>query len=66
MKQVAQNSKSGELSVLDVPAPGLCRPFAAAVRTGAAVPIAFESLVATTSATIAVGDRLASGRPEPV
>jgi hypothetical protein len=65
MKQVVQNYKSSELSVLDVPAPG-CRPFAAAVRTGAAVPIAFESLVATTSATIAVGDRLASGRPEPV
>ncbi len=30
----------------------------------APMPIAFESLVATTSATIAVADSLASGRPE--
>jgi hypothetical protein len=92
MKQVAQNDKTGELSVLDVRAPG-CRPGgvlvgaaathkkvvnrldsctpketldAAAVRTGAAMLIAFESLVAATSVTIAVGDSLASGRPEPV
>ena len=40
--------------------------FAEAVRTGAAMPIAFESLVATTSATIAVASSLASGRPERV
>ena len=40
--------------------------FAEAVRTGAPMPIAFESLVATTSATIAVADSLASGRPERV
>ena len=40
--------------------------FAEAVRTGAQMPIALESLVATTSATIAVADSLASGRPERV
>ena len=40
--------------------------FAEAVRTGAPMPISLESLVATTSATIAVGDSLASGRPERV
>jgi len=40
--------------------------FAQAVRTGAPMPIAFESLVTTTSATMAVTDSLASGRREPV
>ena len=40
--------------------------FAEAVRTGVPMPITFESLVATTSATIAVADSLASGRPERV
>ena len=40
--------------------------FAEAVRTGAPMPIAFESLVTTTSATMAVTDSLASGRREPV
>jgi hypothetical protein len=30
------------------------------------MPIAFESLVATTQATIAVGQSLASGKPERV
>ena len=40
--------------------------FVEAVRTGAPIPIPFESLVATTSATIAVGASLASGRPERV
>ena len=40
--------------------------FAEAVRTGGPMPIAFESLVATTSATIAVADSLASSRPERV
>jgi predicted dehydrogenase/threonine dehydrogenase-like Zn-dependent dehydrogenase len=39
--------------------------FVEAVRTGAAMPISLESLVATTRATIAVGQSLASGRPEP-
>jgi predicted dehydrogenase/threonine dehydrogenase-like Zn-dependent dehydrogenase len=38
--------------------------FAQAVRTGDPMPIALESLLATTSATIAVADSLASGRPE--
>lgn len=37
-----------------------------AVRTGAPMPISVESLVATTRATIAVGESLRSGRPEPV
>ena len=40
--------------------------FVEAVRTGAPMPIALESLVATTSATIAVAESLASGRPERV
>jgi predicted dehydrogenase/threonine dehydrogenase-like Zn-dependent dehydrogenase len=38
--------------------------FAEAVRTGAPMPITFESLVATTSTTIAVAASLASGCPE--
>jgi predicted dehydrogenase/threonine dehydrogenase-like Zn-dependent dehydrogenase len=40
--------------------------FVEACRTGAPMPIAFESLVATTRATIAVGESLSSGRPEQV
>jgi hypothetical protein len=40
--------------------------FAEAVRTGAPLPIVFESLVATTSVTIAVADSLASGQLERV
>jgi predicted dehydrogenase/threonine dehydrogenase-like Zn-dependent dehydrogenase len=40
--------------------------FVAACRTGGPMPIAFESLVATTQATIAVGQSLASGKPERV
>ncbi len=35
-------------------------------RTGAPMPISFESLVATTRATIAVGESLSSGHPERV
>lgn len=37
--------------------------FVEAVRLGAAMPIGLESLVATTRATIAVGESLACGRP---
>jgi predicted dehydrogenase len=37
--------------------------FLEAVRLGAAMPIALDSLVATTRATIAVGESLVSGRP---
>jgi predicted dehydrogenase/threonine dehydrogenase-like Zn-dependent dehydrogenase len=40
--------------------------FAEAVRTGAPMPIGIESLLATTRATIAVGESLLSGRPERV
>jgi predicted dehydrogenase/threonine dehydrogenase-like Zn-dependent dehydrogenase len=40
--------------------------FVEASRTGAPMPISFESLVATTSATIAVTRSLSSGRPEQV
>jgi predicted dehydrogenase/threonine dehydrogenase-like Zn-dependent dehydrogenase len=40
--------------------------FTEAVRTGGPMPIALESLVATTSATLAVTASLASGRPERV
>jgi len=40
--------------------------FVEACRTGAPMPIAVASLVATTGATIAVADSLASGRPERV
>ena len=37
--------------------------FIEAVRTGSALPIGFESLVATTRATLAVGESLTTGRP---
>ena len=40
--------------------------FVEASRTGAPMCIPFESLVATTRATIAVGESLSSGRPERV
>jgi predicted dehydrogenase/threonine dehydrogenase-like Zn-dependent dehydrogenase len=40
--------------------------FVEAVRTGAPMPVAIDSLLATTRATIAVGESLLSGRPEPV
>jgi predicted dehydrogenase/threonine dehydrogenase-like Zn-dependent dehydrogenase len=39
--------------------------FVEAVRTGGPMPIGIESLLATTRATIAVGESLLSGRPEP-
>jgi hypothetical protein len=38
----------------------------AAVRSGGPMPIELASLVATTKATIAVGESLASGTPEQV
>ena len=44
----------------------LVAQFAEACRTGGPMPIALESLLATTRATIAVGESLASGRPERV
>jgi hypothetical protein len=40
--------------------------FVEAVRTGAPMPISVESLLATTRATIAVGESLLSGCPERV
>ncbi|MGW7685862.1 bi-domain-containing oxidoreductase [Kribbella sp. NPDC054772] len=40
--------------------------FVAAVKSGGPMPISFDSLVATTRATIAVDRSLASGRPEKV
>jgi predicted dehydrogenase/threonine dehydrogenase-like Zn-dependent dehydrogenase len=40
--------------------------FVEAIRTGAPMPISLESLLATTRATIAVGESLLSGRPERV
>jgi predicted dehydrogenase len=40
--------------------------FLQACRAGAPMPIGLESLVATTSATIAAARSLSSGRPEPV
>jgi predicted dehydrogenase/threonine dehydrogenase-like Zn-dependent dehydrogenase len=40
--------------------------FVAASRSCAPMPISLESLVATTSATIAVAESLSSGHPEPV
>ena len=40
--------------------------FIEAVVTGAPMPISLESLVATTRATLAVGESLSSGRPERV
>jgi predicted dehydrogenase/threonine dehydrogenase-like Zn-dependent dehydrogenase len=41
----------------------MLRAFLEAVREGAPMPIDVESIVATTRATIAVGESLASGRP---
>jgi len=40
--------------------------FAEAVRTGAPMPISLDSLVATTRATLAIGESLSSGEPERV
>ena len=40
--------------------------FVEASRTGAPMPISLASLIATTGATIAVGESLSSGRPERV
>ena len=40
--------------------------FVEAVRTGGPMPISVDSLLATTRATIAVGESLLSGRPERV
>jgi predicted dehydrogenase len=42
------------------------KAFVEAVRTGAPMPISIDSLLATTRATIAVGESLLSGRPERV
>jgi predicted dehydrogenase/threonine dehydrogenase-like Zn-dependent dehydrogenase len=42
------------------------KAFVEAVRTGAPMPISADSLLATTRATIAVGESLISGRPERV
>jgi predicted dehydrogenase/threonine dehydrogenase-like Zn-dependent dehydrogenase len=40
--------------------------FVESCRAGTAMPISIESLLATTRATIAVGESLITGRPEPV
>jgi predicted dehydrogenase/threonine dehydrogenase-like Zn-dependent dehydrogenase len=40
--------------------------FVGAVRTGADMPVALSSLIATTAGTLAVGRSIASGRCEPV
>jgi len=40
--------------------------FVEAIRTGAPMPISFDSLVATTRATLAVGESLSSGEAEQV
>jgi predicted dehydrogenase/threonine dehydrogenase-like Zn-dependent dehydrogenase len=40
--------------------------FVRAVRTGADMPVALDSLIATTACTLAVGRSIASGRCEPV
>jgi hypothetical protein len=40
--------------------------FVEAVRAGAPMPISIDSLLATTRATIAVGESLLTGRPERV
>ena len=45
---------------------GEMKAFVEAVRTGSPMPISAESLLATTRATIAVGESLLSGRPERV
>jgi hypothetical protein len=40
--------------------------FVDAIRSGAPMPISLDSLVATTRATLAVGQSLSSGKPEEV
>ena len=40
--------------------------FVESIRTGAPMPISLDSLVATTRATLAVGESLSSGKPERV
>jgi predicted dehydrogenase/threonine dehydrogenase-like Zn-dependent dehydrogenase len=45
---------------------GLMAEFAAACRAGGPMPISFDSLLATTLATLAIGESLASGKPERV
>jgi hypothetical protein len=40
--------------------------FVRAVRTAAEMPVALESLIATTACTLAIGRSIASGRSEPV
>jgi len=40
--------------------------FVEAVRTGGPMPISADSLLATTRATIAVGESLSTGKPEQV
>ena len=42
------------------------KQFVEAVRTGAPMPISLDSLVATTRATLALGESLSSGKPERV
>jgi predicted dehydrogenase len=46
--------------------PGLMAAFVAAGQTGGPMPISFDSLLATTLATLAIGESLASGKPERV
>jgi predicted dehydrogenase/threonine dehydrogenase-like Zn-dependent dehydrogenase len=42
------------------------KQFVEAIRTGAPMPISLDSLVATTRATLALGESLSSGKPEQV
>jgi predicted dehydrogenase/threonine dehydrogenase-like Zn-dependent dehydrogenase len=42
------------------------KQFVEAIRTGAPMPISLDSLVATTLATLALGESLSSGKPERV
>ncbi len=48
------------------PAAARSRSSSRPCRTGAPMPISLDSLVATTRATLAVGESLASGKPERV
>ena len=56
MKQLAQNYKSGQSQ-------NVAR-FVDACQRGTPRPISLESLLATTRASIAVGESLTGGRPE--
>src|SRR5215216_3083628 len=64
MKQIAQNYKSGELSLLEVPAPG-CRPGGVLVRTAYSVISAGTELMKVSESKLSLLGK-ARARPDQV